>query len=319
MILKNATDFAAINADRQAHVPQMHARPDTRQHQQLRRAEHPARQHHAARADHSRLPAARIGDAPHALVLEQHALDIGVADHLQIVARRQIGVRGGPALAVLLRHLIQPGPFLPRAVEIVVARDLQRLGRRDERMRAGMREALIADMQWAIVAMPFVRAARVGLAALEHRQHVVPAPAGAAERRPIVVIPAMPANIQHRVDRTRSAQPAPARLVTATAVQPRLRHRLEVPHRAPRLHRDAAGHQGAPARIASARFEHRDAISAALAQAARGGAASRSGADDDDIGFLHALPRSSRAAQRALIVSDVSRLPSWLQPGGPHI
>src|SRR3546814_16934658 len=58
------------------------------------------------------------------------------------------------------------------------------------------------------------------------RQHVGIAPPRRAERRPLVVIEGVPTDIDHRVDRTRPAQPAPARLVADPAVQPFLRHRI---------------------------------------------------------------------------------------------
>ena len=113
-----------------------------------------------------------------------------------------------------------------------------------------------------------------------------------------------------------TAETAPARLIAAAAVEAALRHRLEAPVGRRRLERHHAGHDRLEAGVAPAGFEDADAVLAALAQAARGGAPARSSADDDDVGFFHSVPRFCFASQRALIVSDVSRLPSWLQPGG---
>ena len=66
-------------------------------------------------------------------------------------------------------------------------------------------------------------AALVVLGPDEVRQHVVPAPAGQAHRRPLVVVGAVAADVDHRVARGRSAEcPAP-RQIPLAAAEPRLR------------------------------------------------------------------------------------------------
>src|SRR3546814_3597378 len=89
-----------------------------------------------------------------------------------------------------------------------------------------MGPALVHHIERAARAVKFVGAALIAFAALEEGQHVSIAPPRRTERRPLVIIEGVAANIDHRVDRARPAQPAPARLVADPAVQPRLRHRL---------------------------------------------------------------------------------------------
>src|SRR3546814_5354277 len=81
--------------------------------------------------------------------------------------------------------------------------------------------ALVHNVQRPVSAVEIVRPALIALAALEIRQHIGIAPAVRAECRPLVVIKGMPADIDHRIDRARSAQSAPARLISDTAVQSR--------------------------------------------------------------------------------------------------
>src|SRR3546814_2719031 len=73
--------------------------------------------------------------------------------------------------------------------------------------------ALVHHIERAARAVKFVGAALIAFAALEEGQHVSIAPPRRTERRPLVIIEGVAANIDHRVDRARPAQPAPARLV----------------------------------------------------------------------------------------------------------
>jgi len=65
--------------------------------------------------------------------------------------------------------------------------------------------------------------------AFEIGQHVGIGPAGIAERRPSIVIAAMAADIDHRIDRGRAAEPLAARLIADAAVEAGLRHGIERP------------------------------------------------------------------------------------------
>jgi hypothetical protein len=64
---------------------------------------------------------------------------------------------------------------------------------------------------------------------LEVGQHVGVGPAGIAERRPLIVIAPVAADIDHRVDRGGTAEPLAARLIADPAVEAGLRHRIERP------------------------------------------------------------------------------------------
>src|SRR6266446_147010 len=77
--------------------------------------------------------------------------------------------------------------------------------------------------------MKNIGAALVTFRTLEIRQHLLPRPALASKRCPVVIVGVMAADIDHAVDRARSAQRLAARLVASASVEPRLRHCLEGP------------------------------------------------------------------------------------------
>src|SRR6266853_1344060 len=83
-------------------------------------------------------------------------------------------------------------------------------------------ETLALDAPFSARAVHRVRAEIVVFGALEHGQHVVPAPAGVAERFPLVVVAGLPAHIHHGVDRGAAAQHFSARIENGAAVQPGL-------------------------------------------------------------------------------------------------
>ena len=107
---------------------QLRARADARQHQQLRRLQRAGAQQHLARA-----PAAAAAGRRCAPPRRPRAgLPAGCAwcgrsvDHLQVgpaQVRRQVGLGGAEALAVLVRHLVHAHAFLRGAVEVGVQRD----------------------------------------------------------------------------------------------------------------------------------------------------------------------------------------------------
>src|SRR6266436_1295373 len=77
--------------------------------------------------------------------------------------------------------------------------------------------------------MKNIGAALVTFRTLEIRQDLLPRPALASKRCPVVIVGVMAADIDHAVDRARSAQRPAARLVASASVEPRLRHCLEGP------------------------------------------------------------------------------------------
>ena len=307
----------------------MRRRPDAGELKQLRGAKHATRQNDTApRADHLGLSVLQIGDTPSAAIFEQYTFGGNTGQDVEIGIARLVAQerpRGSPALAALLRDLVQADAFLPRAVEIVVTRDLQARPRLDEIHAAGIGEALLAHPQRPVGAVKIIGPAHIMLGAFEPRQHIVIRPAGAAHCRPIVVIPFVAADIDHRVDRARSAQPLAARLVPAAAIQPRLRHGFVIPIGLVGLKREERRDACAQASVATPSFEQGDGEFSPVAQASGSGCPAGSTPDDNDIGFFHSVSPDPPAVagryifvarQRALIVSDVSRLPSWLHPGG---
>src|SRR5882724_12046463 len=77
--------------------------------------------------------------------------------------------------------------------------------------------------------MKNIGAALVTFRTLEIGQDLLPRPALASKRCPVVIVGVMAADIDHAVDRARSAQRLAARLVASASVEPRLRHCLEGP------------------------------------------------------------------------------------------
>ena len=143
-----------------------------------------------------------------------------------------------------LRHLIEACAVLFRTVEVGISRKAGRDGRFDEGPGRNHRTREVRNRQLAAHAVPGIRPAPLVLGALEDRQHRVIRPARVAERRPVVVIRAVAAHVDHRVDGARTAQDLPARLVTAAAAEARLRHGFKRPiDLAPRNRaEDAGGH-----------------------------------------------------------------------------
>ena len=231
MVLEVAADGGPIDDDGHAHRAEMFGRTDPRQHQQLRGVERPRREHdRAAGPDRARLaPTLADYHAHRAPLLDQDALDQSAGLDVQPTlgdGGLDIGACRRPAFAALLRGLVKPHTLEMRAVEVGIARQLERGGGFDEFQAPLMRPALVADVERPAAAVPRVRAALVMLGAFEPRQHVLVRPAGRAQSRPIVVIPRCAADIYHRVDRRRSAESTPAWLKPASPVQPRLRHRF---------------------------------------------------------------------------------------------
>ncbi len=207
-------------------------------------------------------------------------------------------------------------------------------------MATGVQIFLIADVEWAVVGVILALPALVVLRAFEIGQHVVIGPAGAAQVCPIVVVPAVAADIDHGVDGRTAAQSLAARLVPDAPVEPFLRD--GVIHVVCRRIRDGehAGGGDPHAVVAPARLQQADRL-AVLRQPACDRAARTAPADNDNVEFVHVVSpqresvtvcaspaivlcvsgRSSpasaccRSIHRARIWSLVSRLPSCDQPG----
>ena len=180
MILQVRADALAVGDHVQPHVLEVRGGPDPRQHQDLRTAKGPRRQDHpAARVQCLTAAAAPDHDAGRAAIFDDDFFDQRAGAHREIpppAQRLDIGARRRPALARLLRHLIEAETLIVRVVEIVGARQLQRRRALDETPTRHIGPALIHDMERAVGAVIFVGTALIAFAALEIGEHVGIAP-----------------------------------------------------------------------------------------------------------------------------------------------
>ena len=205
----------------------------------------------------------------------------------------QIAAGGAPALAVMDGQLIGPPAFLLEAVEILgdrVARLTAGLdGRRIDRIgRRGL-----GDLQRAIAPVPGVAAPLQGLGTFEIGQHLGIGPAGQAHLAPLVIVPGMAADIDHAVDRGRSAPAAAAGPPQLAVVQVGLGLGPEAPVVRPLLADQPADpgrhldHEGV---VAAARLQQQHLGRRVLAEPVGEHAARRACADDDVVVPVHDRP-----------------------------
>ena len=139
-----------------------------------------------------------------ALAVEQHAVREGADFDGQVGPlhrRAQIGERGAAPPHLAHGQLVVADAFLLGAVEIGVGREPGLLRGGDKGVVQFVAGAQIGDVERAAGAVIIVRAALLVLGAAEIRQHVVIAPADAAELPPIVEILPLAADIDQPVDR----------------------------------------------------------------------------------------------------------------------
>ena len=171
-------------------------------------------------------------DADGAVALEDEALDEDAGPHLQVrppCCRVQERVRGAAAHAVPLGELEAGDALGP--VDVQVVDQLVAGLRRGLELRVDQRahRAAVGDRERAADAVELALATLVVLGALEVRQDLVVRPAGAAELRPLVEVGAVSPQVDHRVDRARAADHAPAREVQPAPAETRLGLAVEVP------------------------------------------------------------------------------------------
>src|SRR5206468_6458306 len=128
--------------------------------------------------------------------------------------RREIGLGRAAALALQLGHLVEETAELVGAVAIGDTRQpvLHASGEEGIAQARLVAELLYIQRPGGTVVVAFAELLVV-LGTLEAGQHVGIAPAGIAERGPVVVVAAVAAHIEHRVDRAAAAQRLAARLV----------------------------------------------------------------------------------------------------------
>ena len=144
-------------------------------------------------------------DADRALAFEQDAGGLRMGLDAQVRAGCHVGVdirpRRAPAFAVPLGDLIEPETFMVLGVEILADPKLRLARRLQEGVLHRVVGTQFVDGQRAALAV--IGAVEIGIVfrTLEVWQHVGIGPAGIAQRRPLVVVAAVAADIDHRVDR----------------------------------------------------------------------------------------------------------------------
>ena len=268
-----------VAADRQllAHLDperlQLLAEPDAGEHQQHRRLVRARREDHLALgADRLALPPADELDADGAVPLEDDPLDVDGVAHLQVRPvdhRVEIRVGGAAAEAAALRELEAADAVLLCTVQVVVRRVAGLHGRLEHQVDERVHRTAVGDGLRAADAVVLALAALVVLAALEVRQHLVVAPARRAARRPVVVVEAVAAQVDHRVDRAAAADHAAAREVQPPVPQAGLLVAGQVPVQV-RLEHDREHRRDVDLRrvVGTARLEQEDAHVRVLASAA---------------------------------------------------
>ena len=261
-------------------------RADARQQQQLRRLQRAGRQQHLqARPNGDLLAPAQALHADRAAPVEQHAGRLHAGQHRQVrplQVRCEVSLGGAETLAKAVRHLVRADAFLLRAVEVGIDRPARLPTGLDEGFDQWIRAAQVHHVERPADAVVGIGTALVVFGPPEPRQHVVPAPALVAQRRPVVVVARVAARIDHRVDRARAAQHLAARLVAAAAVQAGLRHGLKAPAAGPRARhqRQPGGAVDQHAGVGRAGFEQRHRDGRVLAQSRCQHAAGAAAADD---------------------------------------
>jgi hypothetical protein len=253
-------------------------------------SEPPAEQYLAAGADPADSAVLRVFEADRALAVEQHAMGKGADLDLQIRPlhrRPQIGDRGAAPAHFAHRQLIVADPFLLGAIEIGVSGKTRFLAAGGEGVVQLVAGAQIGDVERATGAVIIVGAALLVLGAAEIGQHVVIAPADAAELAPVVEILFLAADINQAVDRGGAAQHLPARPGDAAPVEPRYRLGLELPGNLRVI--DVAVEPGRNVdpeiAVLAAGLDHQNARAGIGREPVGQHAAGRTGADDDKIVF----------------------------------
>ena len=288
---------------------QLGAVADAGEHEQLRRVEGAGGQQHLAPGVQGlRLAVQQRLHAGGAAAIQQHAPRLRAGEHAQVGARHgrvQVGAGGVPALAVLLRDLVEAHAFLRGAVEVVVARPAGGHRGFDKARRHRVGRAQVGHVQRPVGAVQGVGTALVALCAAEPGQHVGPAPAGGALGGPGVVVLGLAAGVDHGVDGAAAAQHLAARLEAPAAVQARLRLGGERPVAAPAGHGgdEAGGHGDLPAAVVTAGFQQGHAHGGVFAQPPGQHAAGRAAAHD------HVVKRQS-------LVHGLSPVPARRFGGG---
>ncbi|MNQ79304.1 hypothetical protein D3C85_942460 [compost metagenome] len=290
MILQVLADARQLVLHSDALGLELGFRANAREHQQLRAAEGAsAEQHLLARLERQRPALDPHLHAAGLLALQQNALGQRAGEHAEVVARPHLFEEGGggaPAAAVADGHVVLADTLLLGAVEVRIEA-VPGFAPGFDKGLGGPMGRRAADIQLAAVTMKIAGAAMVHLALAKIRQHLVERPAIVAQSRPVVVVAAMTADIDHAVDRTAAAKHLAARLITATPAQACLRLGGESPvDVAGRQDRgDAGRHMDQWRAVFRPGFEQTHGHRRIGAQAVGQQATGRASTDDDVIEF----------------------------------
>jgi hypothetical protein len=201
---------------------------------------------------------------------------------------RRIGLPGAESLAIADVDLHLRDAIQGLAVVVGVLRDADLARGVDDRLLDRMQVVVHGDVEQAVGSAQIRGRAVVVLDRLEDRQHVVPAPAGIAERLPVVVVLGSAAHVDHRVEGVRPAEHLAARQVESPVGGVLLRHREVVPV------------VGAVPQLAEARRIVDGGIDilspAGVDEPAGDHRTARATTDDNDVGSFVHEPRVARSA-----------------------
>ena len=215
---------------------------------------------------------------------------------------------GRAAHPVALRHLVAADAVLRGAVEVVVALEPGLDRRLDPSVRHRVVRAALADGQRPAGAVVLALAALVVLAPLEVGEDLVVGPAGA----PAVVVHAVAADVDHRVDRRRTTERLAARHVHHPVVAAGLGERRVVPVHVGLEERAERGrYVDQLLLVRRPRLDQEDRDVRVLAQTRGEHAARRPCSDDDVVVSVHGTDQTTgpRGCQMAATASSIGTSP----------
>ena len=217
------------------------------------------------------------------------------------MGRIEEGARGGPAAAVLLRHLIVVEAFLGAVVVVGVGGPAFGRGGGDHGIADLVAFAHRHHVERAAAAARFVARALVVLGFTEIGQDRFVRPAAVAELRPRIVVERVAAHVQHPVDGARSAERAPARDRDSPAAHAVLRFGLEAPVVAGVVHQPVEADRDRDPEVVVPRagFQQQHADRRVLAQPVGQHAAGRAGPHHDVVPRRHRFVSSARQLRDA--------------------
>src|SRR6266403_71597 len=320
MILQVLSDAGQMMRGCDAVLRQRGVVADAGKHQQLRALKRAGgKDHFAAGADLPDILALAVLDADRALALEQDAGGLRLGLDAQIRARchewMDVAACRAPALAVVLGDLVGAEAFLLLGVEVFANPELRLARGLQIDLPHRIVGAQPGDMERAALAVILAVEFGIIFGAFEVGQHVGVGPAGVAKRRPLIIIAAMAADIDHRVDRGGTAEPLAARLIADPAVEAGLRHRIERPVvDLARDHQDHRARRGYhPVVALAAGFQQRHRRVRVIGKAARDRAAPGATAHHHKIECIrHACPPHVPWPQGWALAELLARVPGRL-------